>query len=76
MLLFFVDAHLSRTIFGSQGSSLNMNLENFIEETKQSLRHCDECLSTSDLNANLETSNENTRGRKFLSNENRDFKAI
>ncbi len=53
-----------------------MNLENFIEETKQSLRHCDECLSTSDLNANLETSNENTRERKFLSNENRDFKAI
>ena len=65
-----------KTIFGSQGSSLNMNLENFIEETKQSLRHCDECLSTSDLNANLETSNENTRERKFLSNENRDFKAI
>ena len=53
-----------------------MNLENFIEETKQSLGHCDECLSTSDLNANLETSNENTRERKFLSNENRDFKAI
>ena len=53
-----------------------MNLENFIEETKQSLRHCDECLSTSDLNANLETSNENTREHKFLSNENRDFKAI
>ena len=59
-----------KTIFGSQGSSLNMNLENFIEETKQSLRHCDECLSTSDLNANLETSNENTRERKFLSKLN------
>ena len=53
-----------------------MNLENFIEETKQSLRYYDECLSTSDLNANLETSNENTRERKFLSNENRDFKTI
>ena len=59
-----------KTIFGFQGSSLNMNLENFIEETKQSLRHCDECLSTSDLNANLETSNENTRERKFLSKLN------
>ena len=54
----------------------HMNLENFIEETKQSLRYYDECLSTSDLNANLETSNENTRERKFLSNENRDFKTI
>ena len=54
----------------------HMNLENFIEETKQSLRYYDECPSTSDLNANLETSNENTRERKFLSNENRDFKAI
>ena len=37
MLLFFVDAHLSRTIFGYQGSSLNMNLENFIEETNKVL---------------------------------------
>ena len=53
-----------------------MNLENFIEETKQSLIRCDDRISTSDLNANLETSNENTRERKFLSNENRDFKAI
>ena len=34
-----------------------MNLENFIEETK-SLVCCDEHTSTSDLNANLETSNE------------------
>ena len=48
----------------------HMNLENFIEETKQSLRYYDECLSTSDLNANLETSNENTRERKFLSKLN------
>ena len=47
-----------------------MNLENFIEETKQSLIRCDDRISTSDLNANLETSNENTRERKFLSKLN------
>ena len=36
-----------------------MNLENFIEETNKSLIRCDDRISTSDLNANLETSNEN-----------------